>query len=152
MNDPLAQYRKRPPGVVAEPPPPKGPDGYVAFDAKDRVERLKIRFANQQTRAPRYHDLLDITYDGPYGTNFVLIYSFMIIVLVEGRNLQGVISALEMGTADFIQEFDADRWQKPTDEKAPFIESIKVVMQDGGPSMSGNGKSGNEKAQGRSLH
>ena len=99
MNDPLAQYRKKPLGAVTE--PPKGPSGYVAFDAKDRVERLKIRLANEQTRAPRYGDLLDITYDGPYGTNFVLIYSFMIIVLVEGKNLQGVISALEMGTADF---------------------------------------------------
>ena len=130
MTDPLAQYRKKPPGVAAEPPPPKGPDEYVAFDAKDRVDRLKIRLANEQTRSPRYSDLMDITYDGPYGTNFVLIYSFMIIVFVEGRNLQGVISALEMGTADFIQEFDADRWQKPKDDKAPFIESIKVVMQE----------------------
>ena len=152
MNDPLAQFRRKPPGAVAEPPPPKGPEGYVAFDAKDRVERLKIQSANEQTRSPRYHDLLDITYDGPYGTNFVLIYSFMIIVLVEGKNLRPVIAALQMGTADFIQEFDPDKWPKPTDEKAPFIESIKVMMQEGGPSVSGNGKSGNEKAQGRNLH
>jgi hypothetical protein len=153
MNDPLAQYRKKPMGAVAEQtPPPKGPADYVAFDAKDRVERLKIRLANSQTRSPRYGDLLDITYDGTYGTNFVLIYSFMIVVLVEGKNLQAIITALEMGTADFIQEFDADKWQKPKDETAPFIESIKVVMQDGGPSMQGNGTAGNEKARGRSLH
>ena len=79
-------------------------------------------------------------------------YSFMMMVLVEGLNLQPVVMALQMGTADFIQEFDADRWQKPNDEKAPFIESIKVVLQEGGPPMPEKGKEGNEKAQGRSLH
>lgn len=152
MTDPLAQYRKKSAGVVAEPPPPKSPDEYVAFDAKDKVDRLLIRQANSQARSPGYNFLLDITYDGPYGTNFVLVYSFMMMVLVEGRNLQPVIKALQMGTADFIQEFDADRWQKPKDEKAPFIDSIKVVLQEGGPSLPENGKPGNEKAQGTSLH
>ena len=62
MTDPLAQYRKKPDGVVAQPPPPKGPDGYVAFDAKDRVARLKIRRASEDdpTRSPGYHYLLDV--------------------------------------------------------------------------------------------
>ena len=152
MNDPLAQYRRKPAGVVAEPPPPKGPDEYVAFDAKDKVDRLVIRQANAQARSPGYGYLLDITFDGPYGTNFVLVYSFMMLVLVEGKNLQPVIKALQMGTADFIQEFDADRWQKPKDDKAPFIESIKVVLQDGGPSQPPNGKPENEKERGLSLH
>jgi hypothetical protein len=152
MIDPLAQYRKKPAAFTAEPPPPIATDEYVAFDAKDRVERLKIRLANDQTRSPRYGDLLDITYDGPYGTNFVLIYSYMIIVLVQGKNLQAVITALEMGTADFIQEFDPDRWQKPKDDKAPFIESITVVLQEGGPSVPENRKPGKEKERGLSLH
>ncbi|MBI3419876.1 MAG: hypothetical protein HY053_07080, partial [Proteobacteria bacterium] len=87
MTDPLAQYRKKPAGGAAEPPPPKGPDEYVAFYAKDRVDRLIIRRANDMARSPGYGYLLDITYDGPYGTNFVLVYSFMMMVLVEGRNL-----------------------------------------------------------------
>ncbi|MEJ0090598.1 MAG: hypothetical protein WDM80_12760 [Limisphaerales bacterium] len=152
MSDPLAQYRKKPVGAVGETTPPKASNEYVAFDAKDRVERLKIRLANEAHRSPRYGDLLDISYDGPFGTNFVLTYSFMILVLVEGRNLQPVIAALQMSTAEFIQEFDGDKWQKPADEKAPFIESIKVVSQQGGPSLPQNGKSGNERAQGRSLH
>lgn len=153
MTDPLAQYRKtKPAGATVQTPPPKGPDEYVAFDAKDKVDRLLIRQANAQARSPGYGYLLDITHDGPYGTNFVLVYSFMMMVLVEGRNLQPVIMALQMGTAYYIQEFDADRWQKPKDDKAPFIESIKVVLQDGGPSLPQNGKAENEKERGLSLH
>lgn len=152
MNDPLAQYRKKPSGVVAEPTPPKGPDEYLAFDAKDKVDRLLIRSANAQARSPGYGYLLDIAHDGPYGTNFVLYYSFMMTVLVSGRNLQPVVMALQMGTAEFIQEFDSDKWPKPKDEKAPFIESIEFVVEQGGPPVAGNGKSGNEKAQGRNLH
>jgi len=148
MIDPLAQYRKKSPGVVAEQQPPKNHDQYVAFDAKDNVERLLIRRANAESRSPGYGSLLDITHDGPYGTNFVLYYSFMMMVLVEGRNLQPVITALQMGTAEFIQEYDPDRWQKPKDEKAPFIESITVVVQQGGPCRPGNDKSQKEKALG----
>jgi hypothetical protein len=135
MNDPLAQFRKKPILGGAETTPPKDPHEYVAFDAKDKVDRLKIRRANDPTRSPGYAYLLDVVYDGSYGTNFVLVYTFL-MVLVRGKNLQNVIMALEMGTVDFIQEFDPDRWQKPKDEKAPFIESIEVVVQEGGPSIS----------------
>jgi hypothetical protein len=135
MNDPLAQFRKKPVGPSSEMPPPKGTDEYVAFDAKDKVDRLKIRRANDPTRSPGYAYLLDVVYDGAYGTNFVLVFTFL-MVLVRGRNLQGVVMALEMGTADFIQEFDPERWQKPKDESAPFIESIEVVVQESGPSIS----------------
>ena len=38
-------------------------------------------------------------------------------------------------SADFIQEFDPDRWQMPKDDKAPFIESIEVIVQESGPSI-----------------
>jgi hypothetical protein len=45
-----------------------------------------------------------------------------------------MITAIESGTADFIQQFDADLWPKPADD-APFIESIEVVIPgDGGES------------------
>lgn len=153
MSDPLAQYRKKPIGdMTAETPPPKTPAEYVAFDAKDKVERLSIRQANLQSRTPAYGYLLDITHDGPYGTNFVLYYSFMMVVMVEGKNLQPVIMAVQMGTADFIQEYDPDRWPMPKDGKAPFIESIKVVVEQGGPSATPQKKSDDVKERGRSLH
>lgn len=133
MSDPLAQYRRKPApakGSGAE----RESEAYAAFDAKDKVDRLRIRRVMDPTRSPGYAYLLDVVYDGPYGTNFVLVYTFM-MVLVRGRNLQTVIAALEGGMADFIQEFDADRWETPKDPAAPFIESIEVIVQEGGPSI-----------------
>ena len=151
MSDLLAQYRKKSHAAPGDAVPPKGPQEYIAFDAKDRVDRLKIRRANDPTRSPGYHYLLDVVYDGAYGTNFVLLYTYM-MVMVRGRNLQPVIAALEMSTADFIQEFDADKWRKPEDEKAAIIESIEVVIQESGPAISESDKSGKGKEPGRSLH
>jgi hypothetical protein len=153
MNDPLAQYRRQPPGSMAtETPPPKSPDEYLAFDAKDKVERLSIRYGKADSRTPSYGYLLDIAHDGRFGTKFVLYYSFMMVVEVEGKNLLPVIMAIQMGTADFIQEYDPDRWQKPKDSKAPFIESIKVVVEQGGPSATPPKTSDDVKERGRSLH
>lgn len=134
-TDPLAQWRK--PAVSAQPPvvsakavPPvlvRQEGEYVAFVAKDRVERLRIRRANAPTRTPQYQWLLDITHDELFGESFVLVFTF-IMVMVRGKNLKPVVDALEMGTASFIQEFDPDRWEKPTDPKAPFIQSIEVQV------------------------
>lgn len=132
MTDPLAQFRKKPVVVSSTPPAAMATaEAYAAFGAKDRTERLRIRRAMAPTRSPSYNYLLDVLYDGSFGTNFSLLYTFM-VVLVRGRNLQAVVSALEAGTADFIQEFDSDRWTRP-DANAPFIESIEVVVQENAP-------------------
>jgi hypothetical protein len=145
VPDPLAQYRKTPvaPGG-AGPSQPKETDAYVAFGTKDKVFRLRIRRAMAPTRSPGYAYLLDVVYDGSFGTNFVLVYTFL-MVLVRGRNLQQLVFALESGMAEFIQEFDPDRWAKPTDETAPFIESIEVVVQESASSVSVAEKSGETK-------
>jgi len=132
MTDPLAQFRKGSTGRSEA--TPSAPEGYVAFGAKDRVERLKIHRAMAPTRSPGYAHLLDVVYDGAFGTNLVLVYTFL-MVLVRGKNLQNIVMALETGTADFIQEFDPERWAKPKDGNAPFIESIEVVVQESGPSI-----------------
>lgn len=152
MNDPLAQFRRKPAGAVAEQiPPPKGPDEYVAFDAKDKVARLRIRQATESnlSRSPGYCYLLDVVSSGENVTEIVLVYTFL-MVLVSGTNLQPVLTALEMGTADFIQEYDAHKWPKPKDAKAPFIESIEVIVKESGPPLSEVEQMAKEK--GRSLH
>jgi len=154
MADPLAQFRKKPveaAETAAGPAPPKVPEGYMAFDTKDHVERLRIRRANAPARSPSYAYLLDIAHDGPFGTNFVLVYTFM-MVMVRGKNLQGIISALELGTADFIQEFDPDRWEMPKDESAAFIESIEVAVQQSAPSISQSEESGGVPHKERTRH
>lgn len=130
MNgDPLANFRKRTANGPAEITLPNGGDEYVAFAAKDRVERLKIKRAKYPTHAPGYAYLLDIIYDGQDGTDFVLVYTIL-GVKVTGKNLQPVIMALLAGTADYIQEYDRAKWPKPVDAKAPLIESIEIVVQD----------------------
>jgi hypothetical protein len=150
-GDPLAPYRKKHASAAGEAPPPKAPGEYFAFDAKDQVDRLKIRRSNDPTRSPGYAYLLDVVYDGQFGTQFILVFTFM-MVFVRGRNLQPVITAIEMNTADFIQEFDPSKWQTPKDDKAPIIESIKVVTQENGPAISQSEPSGKEKQPGLSLH
>jgi hypothetical protein len=118
--DPLAAFRQKPGGK-------REPETYAAFGGKDRVERLRIRRAMNMTRSPRYLHLHDIGYDGPFGKTFTLYYDHM-VVMVRGKNLQTVVLALENGTADFIQEYHPDLWEKPADGE-PIIESIEVVVQ-----------------------
>jgi hypothetical protein len=131
MADPLAQFRRTPAASTEVTNVSQEPGEYVAFGVKDHIHRLRIRRANAPTHAPDYDRLQDISYDGEFGTNFVLFYTFM-IVLVRGRNLQPVIAALEKSTADFIQEFDPDTWTEPKDAAVPFIESIQVEVAEGG--------------------
>jgi hypothetical protein len=126
---------------VAETTPSDDVDEYRAFAAKDRVERLKIKRAKYPTHAPGYAYLLDIIYDGNFGTDFVLVYTIL-GVKVTGKNLQPVIMALLAGTADYIQEFDRSKWPKPTDAKAPIIESIEIVVQDNAQPAANTGTTG----------
>src|SRR5436190_10227560 len=101
MNDPLAKFRNSTAGLPPVLPATSAAnDDYVAFAAKDRVERLKIKRAKYPTHAPGYAYLLDIIYDGNDGTDFVLVYTIL-GVKVTGRNLQPVIMALLAGTADY---------------------------------------------------
>src|SRR5271163_1988342 len=125
QHDPLAEYRRNPPPPGYE-PPPNEPEKYAAFDTKDKVFRLRIRGADDSIYAPGYNILLNLHYD-KQGTHFILTYS-VLMVLVRGKNLQKVIFAIENGMADFIQEYDPDKWQKPTDAAAPLIEFIEVKV------------------------
>ncbi len=138
MTDPLAQYRRKPAGMsvaTEQAPPPKGPDGYIAFDTKDRVGRLKIFKKNYPTHTPGYHYLLDVVYSGHNVSHIVLVFTFL-MVFIRGKNMQPIVSALELGTADFIREFDPDKWPKPDDSQAAVIESIKVAVKENGPGLS----------------
>ena len=147
MNDPLAQFRRKPPAAAGmsgtgQTPPPKSPDGYVAFDTKDRVARLKIFKKNYPTHTPGYHYLLDVVYSGQNVTQIVLVFTFL-MVFIKGKNLQPIVSALELGTADFIREFDPATWPKPDDAQATVIENIKVAVKENGPGLpetEGHGK------------
>src|ERR1700683_3047734 len=107
-HDPLAQFRKTPVtprgGVV----PPVEADEYVAFGTKDKVRRLDIRMVPDLEHSPAYNLLLDVVSDSRGGTNFVLVYT-VLLVMVRGANLQKVAFAVKNHLADHIQEFDPKR-------------------------------------------
>ena len=124
-DDILAQFRRTPGAPPVSTTPPKDTDEYVAFGTKDKVNRLRIRSAGELTNAPGYNVLLNVVYDGRQGTHFMLVYT-VLMVMVQGRNLQKLIFAIENGMADYIQQFDPAKWQKPADAGATIIDSIEV--------------------------
>lgn len=129
-EDVLAPYRKAPPAPASRVAAPQGKGEYVAFAAKNQVPCLRIRCANCLTYAIGYNILLINTYDDDKGGTILLYFSVM-RVKIEGRNLQNLVYALNNKTADYIMEFDPDRWVMPTDPTAPFIESIEVKITEG---------------------
>jgi hypothetical protein len=132
-NDPLSQFRKTPTASNGGAVPPTEADEYAAFGTKDRVRRLRIRSTAAPVNAPGYNILLNVVSDGQDGSNFILVYS-VLLVLVRGKNLQKMVFAIENEMADYIQEFDPDKWQKPTDATAPLIESIEIKVVERGSS------------------
>ena len=126
--DPLSQFRKQPNPAIATPAIAGEAEPYVAFATKDRAARLRVRCTNEPSHAPVYNCLLDVVCDDTTWTNFSLVFTFG-VVLVRGENLAPVVLAIELGAADFIQEFDESRWQRPTDRNATVITAIQVMMQ-----------------------
>ena len=129
-HDPLSQFRKTP-NIPAggNAIPPAGIEDYVAFGTKDKVGRLRVCCALPLVHSPSYNLLLDVVSDGKFGTNFVLVFT-VLLVMVKGKNLQKMVFALENGMADYIQEFDPERWEKPKDDTAAFIESIEIKVTE----------------------
>ena len=124
-DDLLAQYRRTPPAPVGRVVPTDS-DEYVAFGVRSGgAHRLRIRSLSAPVNAPGYNILLNVVYDGEQGSNFMLVYT-VLMVLVQGKNLQKLIFAIENGHADYIQQFDPAKWQKPTAADATVIDSIEV--------------------------
>jgi len=123
-DDPLAQYRRTSPNPVGRVVPTDSNE-YVAFGTKDKVHRLRIRSLTAPVNSPGYNILLNVVYDGEQGSHFMLVYT-VLMVMVQGRNLQKLIFAIENGMADYIQQFDPAKWQKPADAGATIIDSIEV--------------------------
>jgi hypothetical protein len=126
----LAQFRRTGATSGSTPRPPASNE-YVAFAAKDKSQFLDIRRIRPPYQSPRNNLLVNVAHDGPFGTNFLVNYTTM-NVLVRGRNLQEVVFAIQNLMAVYIQEFDPDKWPKPKNDKAPFIESIEIHFHGDG--------------------
>lgn len=101
---------------------------YVAFETRERAERLHIMRGAGPSRFPSYHYLLDISYDHHLQSAFTLIYTFM-IVEVTGRNLGPIVHALNFGTCERMREYHPKLYDPPV-RGEPFIEKIQITAAD----------------------
>ena len=99
---------------------------YEAYKVKDKgAERLEIRRVLGESHAPSYRYLMDVSFNGDYGTELVLIYSFL-MVKIKGRQMQPLIRAILEGTCAFIQDFHPKEFLQPQ-PGAAIIESIEII-------------------------
>jgi hypothetical protein len=113
-----------------KPPPAPAPQDrtYLAFELRDRAERLHIVRAAGPSRFPNYNYLLDISYDHHLQSAFTLIYTFM-IVEVTGWNLWPIVHAVSFGNCECIREFHPKLYDVPENGE-PLIEKIQITAVD----------------------
>jgi hypothetical protein len=104
-----------------------GKEAYEAFKAVDREpKRLHIRPVIQPWVWATYSYLQYIAEDNGRGTRVNLVFGFLVVV-VKGRNLGRMISAINSENCEFIEEFDALRHAPPGPDDA-VIQSIQYHM------------------------
>jgi hypothetical protein len=100
-------------------------EAYQAFKVVDREQpRLRLRPVWRAWERLSYGHLWRILENGT-GTQIGLIFSFA-AVIIKGKNLQTVADAIDQHRCEFVQEYDKDLWDMPTDASVPFIESIDI--------------------------
>jgi hypothetical protein len=126
-RDLLEQFRGKSAEARAAPAPVQS--GYEAYRRADsRQVRLKLRPKDRAWERINYGYLQRIVEDGDFGTQIGLVYSFA-VVIIKGRNLQPVIDAIDAEQCEVVQQFDSERWEKPLDPKAAFVERIEFHVQ-----------------------
>ena len=101
---------------------------YVAFELRERADRLHIMRCAGPSRFPSYNYLLDISFDHHLESAFTLIYTFM-IVEVTGSNLGPVVNAISLGNCERIHEYHPKLYDQPA-QGEPLIEKIQITAAD----------------------
>jgi len=102
------------------------PSFYTAYGTGDRCqERLELRRVLGTWHSLPYRYLLNIVFNGAYGTELVLVYSTQ-LVKVAGRNMQPLIRAILEGTCTFIQDYHPQEFTPPPKD-APVIASMEYI-------------------------
>jgi len=118
-----------PPAQQFAPQAATGQKPYEAYRVKERgAERLEIRRVLGASHAPGYRYLMDVSFNGDFGTELVLIYSFL-MVKIKGKQMQPLIHAILEGTCAFIQDFHSNEFSPPQ-PGAAIIESIEIVGRE----------------------
>lgn len=104
---------------------------YEVYKTKAKTPRLIIWYGigggafNRTSFA--YRDLAKVNANEA-GTELELIYRFQVIK-IRGKNMKGIIDAIDAHACDFIQEFHHLRFEKP-DPTAPVISEIEFPLDD----------------------
>jgi hypothetical protein len=105
-------------------------EGYEAFGSKDKLHRFDLRCHNGLAHLLAYNYLLNVTYDRRrYGAIFLTVSG--LTVTIKGRALRPIVDALKLHTCEFIQAFDPEEFDEPTDPAAPYVQSIDVEVIKG---------------------
>lgn len=105
---------------------PQEGDAYLAYRPGSKVRRLMVLQHRRLHRAPGYQYLVEVMWEED-GTRIGLVFSHA-TVLIRGRNLGDLARQLAMEKVQFIQEFNSQKWKKPTAHE-PIIESIEYVSR-----------------------
>jgi len=127
MLDPLAAFRRKDSTTEGGADAPPRHTSYVSFQTKDKLRCLDIRTKSGLAHAPGWGYLTNISYNRKtYGEMMLTFNRFMVIL--KGRNLRPIVDAVKLHTCEFLQEFDAEEFDPPTDASAPFIDTIEVRL------------------------
>jgi hypothetical protein len=124
-TDPLAAFRTPQP-TARTAAPGSAVTVYEAFKTGNAAtERLEIRRVLGDWHTPSYRYLMDVSYNGKFATELLLVYSFM-IVKVSGKSMQPIIHAIQAGNCAFIQDYHSNEFASPQ-PGVPIITAIEIV-------------------------
>lgn len=105
-----------------------GREAYVALETKDKVLAFVVRSPSNGFRYSfAYHTLAITALHDPTADALTIITDRGVIDLY-GKNLLPVAVALEMHTAYSLTEFSPEMHLSPSDNTAPIIERIEVML------------------------
>ena len=111
-------------------------NAYGEERGQKNLDALEVRLKGYKTEIVFYSYLMRISCNSDQslilkGTDFM--------AYIDGERLGGLIRALKDKRAEYIQEFDPNRFLDPDDEEAPFIREIRIAgLFDGNVEYGGN--------------
>jgi len=101
---------------------------YAAFKADDKARRVGIEFrqASGESFWVKYIDrhLMRLSAD----QTKLVIFCYSLNLILTGRNLRAVATAIDDEACAWVQEFSADRWDKSQAPDATMIERVELYM------------------------
>ena len=129
MTDPLSAFRRENTGNESQSSAGIGLKAYEAFRCREKADNLEIRPVLNESRVPSYRYLMDIGFNGDYGTELMIYFSFM-MVKVAGKNMQPIVRAIIEGKLASIHEFHPNEFATPA-SNVPIITSIEYIVGAG---------------------